>query len=180
MNYQDIIEYWFNPLSPEDWFAKNDTVDQYIHDHFKDVHRAACQCELSDWRESAEGRLAEIIILDQFSRNLFRDDAQAFAADAQALSLAQEAIRLGGDHSLSDDNRRAFLYMPYMHSESLKIQDESLRLFSTLDDKNYYNYAVMHRDVIVQFGRYPHRNEVIGRSSTQAEIDYLSDGGQTF
>ncbi|MEC7576945.1 MAG: DUF924 family protein, partial [Pseudomonadota bacterium] len=77
-------------------------------------------------------------------------------------------------------NRRAFLYMPYMHSESLKIQDESLRLFSTLDDKNYYNYAVMHRDVIVQFGRYPHRNEVIGRSSTQAEIDYLSDGGQTF
>lgn len=180
MNYQDIIQYWFKTLSYEEWFAKDDKVDQYIRDHFCDVHRAACQCELFDWRETAEGRLAEIIILDQFSRNLFRDDVQAFTADAQALTLAQEAISLGADKSLSDDYQRAFLYMPYMHSESLKIQDESLRIFSTLDDKNYYNYAVMHRDIIVKFGRYPHRNEIMGRSSTQAEIDYLSSGGQTF
>ena len=117
MNYLDILDFWFSPQTQPLWFAKSNDFDGLINQKFRDIHQQAAQAELWSWRKTAEGRLAEIIVLDQFSRNLFRDQAQAFAQDALALTLAQEAISLDLDKQLSPE-QRAFLYMPFMHSES--------------------------------------------------------------
>ena len=179
MNHTDIIRFWFSEIDKKAHFTKDPEFDELLAQRFGPLHTRATRCELFEWRTSAEGRLAEIIVLDQFSRNLFRDSPLAFASDAQALTLAQEAVAAGDDQKLPVE-QRIFLYMPYMHSESLAIHDAGLPLFESTAQENTIKYEVMHRDIIKQFGRYPHRNECLGRKSSAAELEFLSKPGSSF
>lgn len=179
MNYQVIIDFWFNKNSQHLWFAKSDEFDQNIEKNFKVIHQQALQSELWHWRDSAKGRLAEIIVLDQFSRNLYRDSAQAFAQDTLALALAQETIRLGLDQQLEPDYRK-FLYMPFMHSESKIIHEEALKLFEALGNPVNLEFETKHKLIIDRFGRYPHRNAILGRDSTAEELDFLKQPNSSF
>ena len=179
MNYQDILDFWFNPETQPLWFAKSDDFDALINQKFRDIYQQAAQAELWSWRKTAEGRLAEIIVLDQFSRNLFRDQAQAFAQDALALTLAQEAISLDLDKQLSPE-QRAFLYMPFMHSESKLIHEFALKLFQRLGNPMNLDYEKMHKAIIDRFGRYPHRNQILARPSTAEELEFLTQPNSSF
>lgn len=177
--HQPILEFWFEELRPASWWAKSAKLDEDIRRRFGDLHRQAARGELWHWRGSAEGRLAEIIILDQFSRNLYRDRPEAFAQDGMALVLAQEAISLGLDEELPVV-QRAFLYMPFMHSESLMIHDRAVRLFDVPGMDSSLDYEHRHRDIILRFGRYPHRNAILGRASTEEEQQFLRQPGSSF
>lgn len=179
MNPQDILNFWFNPKQEPLWFKKSDEFDAKIRSQFAEVHRQATQAELWSWRQDAEGRLAEIIVLDQFSRNLYRDQAQAFAHDAMALTLAQEAIHLKLDAELSPP-QRSFLYMPFMHSESKLIHEFALKLFQRLGNPVNLDFEKKHKAIIDRFGRYPHRNEVLGRESTAEEREFLTQPNSSF
>ncbi|RUO21818.1 DUF924 family protein [Aliidiomarina haloalkalitolerans] len=176
---KDVLDFWFKELSQAQWFAKDDALDKTISQRFQATLSAAAQCELFDWRETTAGRLAEIIVLDQFSRNIYRDRPEAFANDALALALAQETVRLGLDSELTR-TQKAFLYMPYMHSKSLPIHDVALRLYDQPGLEYNLEFEIKHRDIIVRFGRYPHRNELLGRASTDAEIAFLKQPGSSF
>lgn len=164
-----VLEFWFDTLSPKQWYEKSPQLDAEIKYRFMGTLNAIVAGETDSWRDSAQGRLAEIIVLDQFSRNIFRDAAEAFAQDSLALALAQEAVRIGADSQLSK-LQKPFIYMPYMHSESLLVHDVALQLFA---DTENLSYEVRHRDIIEEFGRYPHRNEVLGRESTAAELEWM-------
>jgi uncharacterized protein (DUF924 family) len=179
MNSKQILKFWFHPDTIPFQFAQNDGFDQLIHQQYSDIHRQASQCELWHWRETAEGRLAEIIILDQFSRNLYRNSARAFAQDALALSLAQEAIQLKLDQTLPPE-QRAFLYMPFMHSESKLIHQHALTLFTDLANANSLEFEIRHKAIIDRFGHYPHRNDVLGRVSTAEELEFLTQPNSRF
>ncbi len=179
MNYPDILDFWFHPDTQPHWFAKSDDFDRLIHQKFHDIHQKAAQAELWSWRKTADGRLAEIIILDQFSRNLFRDQAQAFAQDALALALAQEAIDLALDQQLRPE-QRAFLYMPFMHSESKLIHEFGLKLFQQLGQPIGLDYEKKHKVIIDRFGRYPHRNQILARTSTAEELEFLTQPNSHF
>ena len=174
-----VLDFWFKESTPEQWFSKSNLFDQHIQTHFFELHQHACAGELFSWRLTAQGRLAEIIVLDQFSRNLYRDDARAFAQDGMALILAQEAIALGLDASLNQ-TERAFLYMPYMHSESKLIHEEAILLFTQLGNENNLRFEKMHKAIIDQFGRYPHRNAVLGRTSSLEETAFLQQPNSSF
>lgn len=171
---QDIISFWFEEHGEKDWWISNPDFDQKIIDRFSDTHQAAAAGECFEWRKTPEGRLAEIIVLDQFSRQIYRGSDQAFTQDPMALALAQEAVSLGIDQKLSAEKRH-FLYMPYMHSESLLIHDHSIRLFSALSGADKIEFAIGHQDVIKRFGRYPTRNAALGRTDTPEEAKYLSE-----
>ncbi|MDN3681629.1 DUF924 family protein [Vibrio tapetis subsp. quintayensis] len=177
--YQEVIDFWFEELSPKQWFMGGDELDTLITQRFLDLHKQASQCELVDWRLSAQGRLAEIIVLDQFSRNLYRESAQAFSSDPLALALAQEAISLGLDKQLSQQ-QRTFLYMPFMHSESLVIHQRAVELFKENGIEGNLEFEYKHKVIIEQFGRYPHRNDVLGRKSTPEEQTFLLQPGSSF
>lgn len=179
MDYQEILSFWFEETDPSFWWKKDDGFDGLIRHRFLSIHQQAVQCELFEWRSSARGRLAEVIVLDQFSRNLFRDLPDAFAADSLALGLAQEAISLGCDESL-DPVERSFLYMPFMHSESLLIHDVAVSLFEKNGIQSNLEFEHKHRDIILRFGRYPHRNAVLKRASTTEEIEFLMQPGSSF
>lgn len=170
----EIIKFWFEDHGPKDWWNTNLDFDQEIIDRYGDLHRAASQGELFAWRETAEGRLAEIIILDQFSRQIHRGSSKAFAQDTMALALVQEAVAQGIDKALTNDQRQ-FFYMPYMHSESALIHQESMRLFTSLGLEVNLDAAKGHQEVIERFGRYPTRNEALGRDNTEAEAIYLAE-----
>lgn len=171
MDWNDVIQFWFEETSPAQWFKKNAAFDAKIRDRFLALYRKAMTGETRDWRSSPEGRLAEIIVLDQFGRNMFRSSPQAFAGDALALALAREAVRDGDDIKLAP-RMRHFLYMPYMHSESAGIQEEGALLFSTLDE-GIARFARQHKNIIDRFGRFPHRNAILGRTSTPEEVEFL-------
>jgi uncharacterized protein (DUF924 family) len=175
----DILEYWFETLEPKNWWRKDDTIDRYIRDRFGATLLAARQCELFEWRETPHGRLAEIIVLDQFSRHIHRDAPGAFAADALALALAQEAVRQGADEAL-EGAERAFLYMPYMHSESRLIHQSSVRLFDQPGLEDNLKFARAHKTIVDMFGRYPHRNRILGRETTAEEAVFLAQPGSSF
>ncbi len=176
---QQVLHFWFEESTPQQRFRKDPAFDAEIARRFGALHARAAASELWAWRASPEGRLAEIIVLDQFSRNLFRDDPRAFAQDAMALVLAQEAIRAGDDQRLSAE-QRAFLYMPFMHSESRAIQAESVRLFEANGIANNLDFAIRHKEIVDRFGHYPHRNAVLGRPSTPEEIAFLQTPGSSF
>ena len=146
---------------------------------FSTIHRQASQCELWSWRDSPQGRLAEIIVLDQFSRNIYRDMPQSFACDNLALALAQHAVMLGDARELTDE-QCGFLYMPYMHSESSMIQLMAKRLFSEPQVAANQPSAQNHKAIIDRFGRYPHRNAILGRTSTAEELQFLTQPGSSF
>ncbi len=179
MGYQDIIDFWFSELSPKDWWIKDEKLDHMIFDRFSHVHNMALRGELFHWRETPEGRLAEIIILDQFSRNMFRGRSDAFAADPIALVLAQEMISRGEDKKI-DIEKRAFCYMPLMHSESKIIHQTAEVIFKQPSLENAYDYELKHKAIIDRFGRYPHRNKALGRESTEEEIEFLKQPASCF
>lgn len=179
IEYTDIINFWFTEIDPKLWFKKDQEFDQLIRDRYGNLHHLATQAELFSWRTSPEGRLAEVIVLDQFSRNLYRDSPVAFASDPLALVLAQETVSLGLDLQLEPE-KRTFLYMPYMHSESLLIHDQAVRLFTALGRESNLDYENRHRAIIEKFGRYPHRNKVLGRQSTVPEYEFLTQPGSSF
>lgn len=176
---QQVLDFWFNQLEAKDWFVANQEVDNTIRDQFGDLLKQASQAELFTWRVTPEGRLAEIIVLDQFSRNIYRNTPQAFSQDPLALGLAQEAIRLEADKSLTTIER-SFLYMPFMHSESAAIHKQAVVLFSQPGMENNYDFELKHKLIIDRFGRYPHRNAILSRESTTEEIDFLSQPGSSF
>jgi uncharacterized protein (DUF924 family) len=171
-----VLSFWFEELKPGDRFRRSDAVDAVIRERFLDTLEAATAGELWRWRETPPGRCAEIIVLDQFSRNLFRGSPRAFAQDGMALALAQEAVASGDDRHMNQ-NQRYFTYMPYMHSESLLVHDEALRLFTELGNATALHYEQRHREEIERFGRYPGRNAALGRESTDAELAWLAAGG---
>ncbi|BCN25592.1 DUF924 family protein [Vibrio alfacsensis] len=177
--YQDILTFWFEELEPKDWFISNADVDKQIKNRFLTTLERATRSELFSWRDTAQGRLAEIIVLDQFSRNVYRDTPNAFAQDTLALALAQEAIRLGLDQDLNDVER-SFLYMPFMHSESQLIHKEAEKLFKTLGRESNYEFELKHKVIIDRFGRYPHRNAILGRDSTEEEKAFLQQPNSSF
>lgn len=174
-----ILKFWFDDIEHSLWFKKNDDFDQLLIKRFSELHTQAALGELHTWRESALGRLAEIIVLDQFSRNMFRNSAKAFAQDGMALVLAQEAIRTGDDLNLNS-SERSFLYMPFMHSESLAIHEIAVELFTRNGTQNNLDFELKHKKIIEQFGRYPHRNVVLGRQSSAEEITFLTQPGSGF
>ncbi|GGX91524.1 membrane protein [Litchfieldella qijiaojingensis] len=176
---QEVLSFWFDELTPRRWFAKDEALDREIALRFSSLLEAARQGELWQWRLSAKGRLAEILVLDQFSRNIHRDTPASFAQDPQALVLAQEAVANGTDRRL-DASHKVFLYMPYMHSESLLVHDEALRLFDQSGLEENLRHERRHRDIIARFGRYPHRNAILGRESTPEEIVFLQEPGSSF
>ena len=178
ITFQTILKFWFEDISPSQWWTKDIEFDNIIREKFSVIHHAAQQGELFEWRSCEKGRLAEIIILDQFSRNIFRDSPQAFACDNAALVLAQEAISAGANNILTPQEN-AFLYMPFMHSESLKIQAISLKLYQATGTESY-NFAVQHANIIEKFGRYPHRNAILGRASTEDELTFLAGPNSSF
>ncbi|NDL69721.1 DUF924 family protein [Vreelandella alkaliphila] len=176
---QSVLSFWFNELTPAQWFKKDTSMDQQIAQRFGPLLSKAAACECYEWRSIAQGRLAEIIVLDQFSRNIYRDDPRAFANDALALALAQEAVALAVDNALSPVER-SFLYMPYMHSESAAIHEVAMQLFDQPGLENNLDFEIRHKAIIDRFGRYPHRNEVLGRASTSEENEFLKQPGSAF
>lgn len=179
MHYREVLSFWFEEIEPSKWWVKDTNFDQQINSRFLETHQQANLGELYSWRDSAKGRLAEIIVLDQFSRNIFRDTARAFASDSLALALAQEAISQVEDKELSQIER-SFLYMPFMHSESLAIHDVAVELFKQNGNQSNLEFEIKHRDIIAKFGRYPHRNAILGRASTDEEIEFLKQPGSSF
>lgn len=174
-----ILRFWFDESTPEQWFTKNANFDRMIERRFGALHAAAATGQLDGWAETADGALALILVLDQFSRNLFRDDPRAFAQDEKALALAKGAIAEGHDMAVAED-RRVFFYVPFEHSEALADQEVSLPYFEALSNPEYLRYAVAHRDIIARFGRFPHRNAVLGRKSTAEEEAFLLTPGSSF
>ncbi len=172
----EISHFWFIEHGPKDWFAGDPAFDAELADRFGATHFAIARGEGFPWRHSAEGRLAEILVLDQFSRQLFRHDARAFAQDGIALVLAEEAVGAGLDQLLPIEQRQ-FLYMPYMHAESLLVHDEAVRLFGAMSGENWLSFEASHREVIARFGRFPRRNLLLGRRSTPEELIYLAEIG---
>lgn len=179
MKFETVLHFWFEEIEHKAWFRKDPAFDAMLMERFGELQAGAAACELFAWRESARGRLAEVILLDQFSRNLFRDEAGAFAQDPLALALSQEAIANGAHMELTQDER-TFFYMPYMHSESRPVHEVALTLFAEPGMEENFRYEQRHKAIIDQFGRYPHRNAVLGRESTAEEIGFLQQKGSSF
>lgn len=179
MEAEKVLDFWFEELTPKQWFTKDLALDEQIAERFGELHRQATQAELQAWRKSATGSLAEIIVLDQFSRNIYRDSPRAFAYDGMALVLAQEAIAKGFDTELELD-RRAFMYMPFMHSESLTIHQAALRYFATPGLEKNLEFEKRHLKILERFKRYPHRNAILGRKSTAEELAFLKEPNSSF
>lgn len=171
---QDILHFWFEELSPEDHFKKSPQLDARIKERFLKTLESAAAGELWSWRQTAEGSLAEIIVLDQFSRNIFRGDARSFAQDTLALALVQTAIDKGYDKEL-ETNQKSFMYMPFMHSESLAVHELAVKLFDQKGLEFSLKFEIAHKKIIEQFGRYPHRNAVLGRKNSAAEEIFLKE-----
>ncbi|CNJ47981.1 hypothetical protein yaldo0001_11480 [Yersinia aldovae ATCC 35236] len=179
MDYQTILKFWFSEMDSTLWFKKDEDFDTLLRQRFGPVWQAASKGELASWRQNIEGRLAEILILDQFSRNLFRDLPASFSCDGMALVLAQEAISRGQAGQLSD-TQRGFLYLPFMHSESALIHQQALELYTELGNDIQLDYELRHKAIIDRFGRYPHRNLILGRVSSAEEQAFLLQPGSAF
>jgi len=189
MQYQDVLEFWFAPQEPDvfqyrpQWFVKNKNFDDEIRSKFLSLHQELRNGRHQYWLDHAEGVLATVVVLDQFSRNMFRDQPESFAGDAQALHLTKKAILDETDLKLHPV-QRWFLYLPLEHSENIRDQDISVEIFADLQalipGSNILEYAERHHDVIARFGRFPHRNRILGRESTPEEIEFLKQPGSSF
>ncbi len=178
-NPDAILSFWFQEITPKQWWGKSPELDQLITRRFGAVHKSAADCELFAWRETARGRLAEILVLDQFSRNIYRELATAFTCDPLALALAQTAVAVQADREL-DVQERSFLYMPFMHSESPAIHAVAMTLFDTPGLDSGLDFERKHKEIIDRFGRFPHRNTLLGRKSTPEELEFLNTSGASF
>lgn len=172
---QSVVAFWAG-AGPKKWFAKDDTFDREIRERFLAAHEAAAQGRLSDWEDNAEGALALLILLDQFPRNMFRGNERTFATDPLARDIAARAIDRGFDRAVPD-NMRNFFYLPFQHSETLADQERGLALYRAWGDADNIKWADIHADIIRKFGRFPHRNEVLGRQTTTEEQAFLDGGG---
>jgi uncharacterized protein (DUF924 family) len=174
-----VLTYWFNTLTPADWFRKSAALDADIGKRFGVLLGRLAHETVEPADLSAREALAVVIVLDQFSRNIYRDKPEAFASDAKALGIAQQLVADGRDQMLSPE-QRVFLYMPYMHSEELDVHDQALNLFTRLGFATHIKYERQHRDIIARFGRYPHRNRVLGRKSRAEELAFLKQPNSSF
>lgn len=174
-----ILNFWFKELKPQQWFIKDSKLDSEIKNRFGSIHESASKCELFSWRTDIKGRLAEIIILDQFSRNIYRGDPRSFAQDSLALALSQEALNDPEHKDLSKDEK-LFLFLPFQHSESKLIHEKAVELFTEHELEDGLKYEILHKNIIDRFGRYPHRNEILGRESTKEEIEFLKTPNSSF
>ena len=189
MQHTEIIQFWYKELQPNQWFNGGDEVDRMIQERFSSTLEQAHQGLRDEWATEAEGRLALLLVLDQFPRNIYRNTARAFAYDEKARTIALDGIALGVDEQLSL-HQRAFYYLPLEHSENLELQDRSLERYSTLvlqtpghgksAARRYLDYAWRHYQIIKRFGRYPHRNKILGRESTPKELKFLKEPGSSF
>lgn len=177
--YEQVLQFWFGEIEPRMWFATDPAFDAEIRQRFLGLLQSTAQGEQYAWRASARGRLAEIIVLDQFSRNVYRGTPQAFAQDAMALALAQEAVA-GAVHEALPPTERNFLLMPYMHSESRLVHVQAEALFREFAPRENHQYELRHQAIIERFGRYPHRNGILGRSSSAEELEFLTLPGSGF
>ena len=174
-----VIDFWFHEIPSKAWFQKSEAFDAEVAARFGATLKAAVCGELWSWRKTPQGRLAEVIVIDQFSRNIYREKPASFSNDPLALVLAQTTVQLGADQDLEPD-ARAFLYMPYMHSESALINIEAVRLFSHPGLERNLDFELRHKAVIDRFGRFPHRNAILGRISTPEETAFLLTPGSSF
>ena len=170
-----VLDFWFG-VDPKKWYAKDDAFDDEIRERFLSTYEAAAAGRLADWEEMPESALALVIVLDQFSRNMFRGSPRTFAADALALAVANHAVERGFDRKL-ELQKRNFLYLPFMHSENLVDQERCVELSRQRADANTLKYAQLHEDIIRRFGRFPHRNAVLRRTTTPEEQAFLDAGG---
>lgn len=169
---QDVLTFWFSEDTEKHWFVRSDALDEKIIEKFSALYVMARDGLLADWQGNAKGALALVIILDQFPRNMFRGSAQAFASDEKARLVAHAALEKHFDQSFSAKERQ-FFYLPFMHSENLEEQRRSLELYKALGNSFSLDFAQQHYDIIAQFGRFPHRNKVIGRENTAEETEFL-------
>ena len=176
---EEVLSFWFREVDPKLWWSADLGFDALVRQRFLELMQAAAAGELYEWRATARGRLAEIIVLDQFSRNVYRNTPQAFAQDPMALALAQEAVAAGALASL-DPTEGSFLLLPYMHSESRKIHVVAEALYREFAPAGNYEFELKHKAIVDRFGRYPHRNETLGRTSTPEEIEFLKEPGSKF
>lgn len=176
---EEVLAFWFDELTPDDWFRKSDELDRLIARRFTATHLALAFHIDEVWRMTPANRLAAIIVLDQFPRNIFRGTPHAFATDPLALNEAATAVDAGMDRMV-ESGRRCFFYMPFEHSERIEDQERSVALFTALGNDNYLDYARRHQAVIAEYGRFPHRNPILGRHSTRAEEAYLAEEGAGF
>jgi len=175
----DVLDFWFREIPPAKWFEKDDAFDAALRDRFGALHAEAAAGGLTGWEDSADGRMALILVLDQMSRNLHRGDPRAFAQDERARAVARRAIA-AGDHAFAGKERCQFLFLPFEHSEDLANQWWCDALFRALGDDNLHHYAVLHRVIIERFGRFPHRNATLGRASTAEELAFLEQPNSSF
>ena len=184
---QEVLEFWFGREGEpghgefrEAWFRKDPEFDRQVRDRFEDLHEAAAAGELDDWKEEARSCLALVILLDQFPRNMFRGDPRSYATDRKAQETAEYAVDRALDRELPAF-QRMFLYMPFMHSEDLEHQRRSVELFRALGGKDdATGYAVRYMEIVERFGRFPHRNEILGRQTTPEEAEFLTQPGSSF
>ncbi|TVP60358.1 MAG: DUF924 domain-containing protein [Halomonadaceae bacterium] len=177
--FQEVLSFWFEEIEPEKWWLADPDFDRLISKRFSSLLGQASLGELYQWRDNFPSRLAEIIVLDQFSRNVFRNTPAAFSQDPMALALAQEAVSAGALEALGDAER-GFLLLPYMHSESKLIHQQAERLYREFAPADNYQFELKHKAIIDRFGRYPHRNKILGRESTEEEIEFLKQPGSSF
>lgn len=190
---QEVLEFWFGTLDPAQlsysgrrkvWFGRDSAFDDAIRQRFLNTYQQAAVNGLDYWRDTPLGTLALILVLDQFPRNMFRNSPQAFATDEKARAIASDAVEHQLDQQLHAV-QRLFMYLPLEHSEAIADQDRSVRLFEALTNQapeliDCLDYAQRHRDVIERFGRFPHRNVILGRESTEAELEFLKQPGSSF
>ena len=179
MNYSAVTKFWFEEIDPQKWFEKNENFDSMVSKRFLHLVELALESKLNNWKENLEGCVGLTILLDQFTRNIYRDKPKAFAGDSKALDLCFHAIKEG--YLLSGNSLwRHFLLMPMMHSENLAIQEMSLPLFKKYTNERTFEFAKRHHNIISKFNRFPHRNRVLGRDSSKEEMIFLSKPGSSF
>jgi uncharacterized protein (DUF924 family) len=179
MTAETVLKFWFEEIDQSYWFKKDNQFDEQIRNRFSETYEKVIAGETAHWRLTPEGQLAEIIVLDQFARNMFRGTSKAFAGDELALELAQDAVNRGSDKALPLQ-QRAFMYMPYMHSEDPAVHLDAVKLFSQPGLEENLKFEILHKDIIDRFGRYPHRNEILARESTPEEAEFLKNSGSSF
>lgn len=177
--HQEVLKFWFEEIDPKMWWVTEPAFDGMVRTRFLPLLQRTAQAEHAAWRATPEGRLAEIIVLDQFPRNIHRGTPQAFAHDAMALVLAQEAVAAGVHTGLSP-TQRSFLLLPYMHSESARIHVQAEALYREFAPPENYEFELRHKVIIDRFGRYPHRNAILGRATTAEEAEFLKQPGSSF
>jgi uncharacterized protein (DUF924 family) len=175
----DVLRFWFQETKPEQWFKKDEAFDRAIRERFTDVQRAVAAHPEQELTADPRTALAAVIVLDQFPRNLFRGTPAAFATDAKALAIAEAVLSKGFDATYSKDER-LFLYLPFEHCEAADAQERCVALMATLDDAELTKWAQAHKTIIDRFGRFPHRNAILGRESTAEELEFLKQPGSSF